>query len=778
MLKRIPKKYFLITAVVILECYFYIYGDMHSNYNDIDWDDLNGQKVITEIDKGSNAEKAGLKKGDIILSIQNEQIATFLLKPFPDQFKPGSIVNYKILRNGKRFTIPVKFITDWERNKNFFIFYYLLVALIIFIGYFILFKKPGEKTSKLFFIFTQIYAICLNSDLYVNGNFGMIRTVIFVSVFPFLGPFVTNFFLYFPKRRRMLDKIKYLLPVMYSLTIPVSLFMAITTIKFCYNMNVHADGLFTLALKIGLFWMGLTLSAAILVSLYNFFKIKEIAAHNQLRWVMIGVLVGLFPETLFGFGMQPNFNFDEIIPHSQDFVWAVGTIIMFICISFAILRYKLWDIEIIIKRSLLYFSLTIVLVGGYLLLYRLSGIIVNENTDASRLIGLFFSAVLFIPSREFLQKRIDTFFHREDYDPTTAALNFEHKLIGKYDSGNLIEEVCREIDNIFHFTSFAFSTLNGTNDLVVSYGLGKAKSVEGISFNLPAELNQNSAGLNTIAASDLKSQPPFFSDIKAEVITRVKYENSLAGFFICGPKRSERIYTRQDIEMLNLLANRTATILQISRLYKAELERQTLIEKERLRISKDMHDEVGSSLTKIAILSEMIQKEKDNRGKTESSLSKISEISRDVIDNMSEIIWAINPKNDKLDNLAAYLREYAYEFLEGTNIDCHFNFMENYPPVALSAELRRNIFLVVKESLNNIVKHSLARAITLTLIYEEPELLINIKDNGKGFSEDKISMFGNGLSNMSRRIEEIGGKFNIASSPGKGVQTEISVKIG
>ncbi len=778
MLKLIPKKYFVLTAVVILECYFYIYGDLHFNYNDIDWKYSNGKMVLTEIDKGSNAEKAGLKVGDIIVSINNEKVKEFLLIPFPHQFRTTSVANYLIIRNGETILIPVKFETDWDRNKNFFILYYLLDAAIIFIGYFVLVRKPGEKTSELFFVFTQIFAICLNSDLYVNGNFGLLRTSIFVAAFPFLGPFVTHFFFYFPKKNELLNRWKFILPTMYSLTILVSSLMNISTVRFYFNMNDFTDNLFTVSLKTGLFWMGLTLSIAIVLSLYNFFKIKEVTAHNQLRWIMFGVLFGLLPETLFGFSMQPNINFNDIIPHSMDVVWAVGTIVLLLCISFAILRYRLWDIEIIIKRSLLYFSLTIILLSGYLLLYMLSGFVVSENSNASRLIGLLFSVALFIPSREFLQKRIDRFFHREDYDPTTAALNFEHKLIGKYHSDNLIKDICCEIDKIFHFSSFAFSTNNGAGSLVVKCGLGKAATFEGMNFKMSINQNDNSSAMQTIAASELLDPPQFLNTINAEVITIVKYENTLSGFFISGPKKSERIFTHQDIDMLNLLANRTAAILQMAKLYNAELERQTLLERERLRISKDMHDDVGSSLTKIAILSEMVQKEINTRAIAELSLTKISEISRDVIDNMSEIIWAINPKNDKLDNLASYLREYVYEFLEGTNIECHFDFMDNYTPVALSAEFRRNIFLVVKESLNNIVKHSSANSVTLKLIYDVPNLLLNIKDNGKGFSEDKISRFGNGLNNMGKRIEEIGGKFNIISSPDKGVLTEITVKIG
>ena len=775
-LKGVPNIYFFITVIVIAECCLYLYGDMHSNYPDIDMATAGSNYVITNVEKGSNAQKSGLKKGDIILTVQNEKINDYLLIPFPNQYKPASTINYEINRNGERKNISVKLQTDWSRNYRFFIFYYMLACVIILIGYFVLIKKPYEKTSRLFFIFTQIFAICLNSDLYINGEFGLYRTAIFVCTFPFLGPFVTHFFLYFPKRNKMLDK-KYLLPLIYSFTALVSLFMIFATVKFYLNNNHSTDKLFTLSLKAGLLWMGITLSAAIILSIYNFFKIKELTAHNQLRWIMIGVLIGLLPETIFGFSMQPYINFDNIIPHSMDVLWAFGTIVLLLCITFAIFRYKLWDIEIIIRRSLLYFSLSLILASGYFLFYRLSGLIMEQNTYTSKFIGLFFSVILFIPSREILQKRIDEIFHREDYDPTSAALNFERKLIGKYETNDIMHNICAEIDNIFHFTSFAFLTGSELNNLVVKCALGKAKDLKGRNFILPEELNHLKNNIQTIAVSQLKKTPSFFKSINAEIITRVSYENNLTGYFICGPKLSERIYTRQDIELLNLLANRTAMFFQISTLYKARLERQTLLERERLRISKDMHDEVGSSLTKITLLSEIIRREIDSRVKTESNLDKISEISRSVIDNMNEIVWAINPKNDKLDNLAAYLREYIYEYLDGTGIYCQFDFMENFPPLNLTAEYRRNIFLVVKESFNNIVKHSSATAVNLKFVYDAPKLNITIKDNGKGFSIDNISKFGNGLNNMTKRIEEIGGKFIINSSPDKGVIIEITIGI-
>jgi signal transduction histidine kinase len=215
----------------------------------------------------------------------------------------------------------------------------------------------------------------------------------------------------------------------------------------------------------------------------------------------------------------------------------------------------------------------------------------------------------------------------------------------------------------------------------------------------------------------------------------------------------------------------------MSILYKNELERQTLIEKERLRISKDMHDEVGSSLTKIAVLGELVQREINNKDKIEPSIKKITSISREVIDNISEIIWAINPKNDKLENLASYLHEYVSDFLEGTGISASFESIENFPSIELSAELRRNIFLVMKEIVNNAVKHSHASNFNLKLDFCDGKFLLSLSDNGTGFSSEQKSKFGNGLTNMKKRIEDIGGIISIESSASTGTMIQIEVAI-
>ncbi len=204
------------------------------------------------------------------------------------------------------------------------------------------------------------------------------------------------------------------------------------------------------------------------------------------------------------------------------------------------------------------------------------------------------------------------------------------------------------------------------------------------------------------------------------------------------------------------------------------LEQERALEHERARISRDMHDEIGSNLSEIAILSELAKKNPEN---AEHHVQEISELTTEVIDNVSEIVWAMNPQNDRLDNLIAHTRRFAVKYLGLANINCRFTSPENIPGHLVSAEFRRNIFLVVKETLHNIVKHSFATEVLFVVNFSDHNLEIKIKDNGKGFSLEKLQTSGNGLSNMKKRIEDVGGTIALRSTPGKGTRIDFSARI-
>jgi signal transduction histidine kinase len=197
--------------------------------------------------------------------------------------------------------------------------------------------------------------------------------------------------------------------------------------------------------------------------------------------------------------------------------------------------------------------------------------------------------------------------------------------------------------------------------------------------------------------------------------------------------------------------------------YEKELAVYKAQQEERERISADMHDELGSGMTAIRLMSEIARnKMKEN---TPIEIEKISRSANDVLNKMNAIIWSMNSGNDTLDNLVSYIRSYALEYFDGTPIDCKVNTPENIPDSELIGDKRRNIFLCIKETLNNALKHSNASLIIIDIELNH-QLKISIADNGTGIDLENLRQFGNGLKNIGRRMESIGGTFKIENNNG------------
>lgn len=201
-------------------------------------------------------------------------------------------------------------------------------------------------------------------------------------------------------------------------------------------------------------------------------------------------------------------------------------------------------------------------------------------------------------------------------------------------------------------------------------------------------------------------------------------------------------------------------------LEREQMQRELALERERGRIARDIHDEVGPGMMRIAILAETV--EEGNIGTSEH----IAETALEVIDAMNGIIWMTNPKNDTLDNLSAYLQEKTGEWFErigatkGMTLD--FALPDEVPALILGGDVRRNLYLSIREALNNAVKHSEATHIELALLlFGEGQNLTRfewrVSDNGIGFDKTNVSPFSNGLMNMQSRLEEIGGECEIVN---------------
>jgi len=197
--------------------------------------------------------------------------------------------------------------------------------------------------------------------------------------------------------------------------------------------------------------------------------------------------------------------------------------------------------------------------------------------------------------------------------------------------------------------------------------------------------------------------------------------------------------------------------------YEKEMAVYKAQQEERQRISADMHDELGSGMTAIRLMSEIaMDKMKDQ---TPVELERISHSANDVLNKMNAIIWSMNSSNDTLGSLIAYIRSYATEFFDNTPVYCKVNAPDLHESDEISGMKRRNIFLCVKESLNNIIKHSKATRVEITISVDKL-LQVVITDNGIGIDLESPAAFRNGLKNMRNRMESIGGTLRIRSEQG------------
>jgi ligand-binding sensor domain-containing protein/signal transduction histidine kinase len=206
------------------------------------------------------------------------------------------------------------------------------------------------------------------------------------------------------------------------------------------------------------------------------------------------------------------------------------------------------------------------------------------------------------------------------------------------------------------------------------------------------------------------------------------------------------------------------------------LEQEHALEQERTRIAQDLHDEMGAKLCRISFLSEHARREDITPTDLQEQITSISDDSREVLHSLDEIVWAVNPQNDTLEHVASYLGQYAQDYFQVTGIECEVDNATLLPPYPVPSQMRHHLFLAVREALTNVLKHSGATKVKVSLAGNDSQFQITIEDNGKGFDlsaaqvniDSSASESGNGLVNMARRLSKMGGNSKFESKQGSG----------
>jgi len=207
---------------------------------------------------------------------------------------------------------------------------------------------------------------------------------------------------------------------------------------------------------------------------------------------------------------------------------------------------------------------------------------------------------------------------------------------------------------------------------------------------------------------------------------------------------------------------------------KSQLE----IEKLKLKIASDLHDNIGAGLTEISILSEVAERSGGNSGSVvKNDLRKISDTARLLVDSMSDIVWVVNPQRDSLHDLIVKLKDSYNEFFSTIGISFRVNNIEKNDDIKLPMEYKQNLLLMFKEAINNAIKHSGCKKLTLEAFYKNDMIEIILMDDGHGFNYNDVK-FGNGIKNMENRAKKLKGELNWKSEPGNGTTVKFSGKLG
>ena len=209
----------------------------------------------------------------------------------------------------------------------------------------------------------------------------------------------------------------------------------------------------------------------------------------------------------------------------------------------------------------------------------------------------------------------------------------------------------------------------------------------------------------------------------------------------------------------------------------ALLKQQEALEKERSRIARDIHDQVGASLTQVALLGELVETDKNLPDEVQAHAQQISQTARETTRALDEIVWTVNPSNDTLEGLINYICKHAQEFLAIAGLRYRLEVPEDLPATSISPEVRHNVFLASKEAVTNIVRHAKATSAWVRLRLDASSFTLEIEDNGGGIADPDAPSVRNGLRNMRKRMEDIGGTFSITRGAEGGALVRLTVPI-
>ncbi len=206
-------------------------------------------------------------------------------------------------------------------------------------------------------------------------------------------------------------------------------------------------------------------------------------------------------------------------------------------------------------------------------------------------------------------------------------------------------------------------------------------------------------------------------------------------------------------------------------------ERRHALERERARIAQDLHDDLGTSLTEVGLLSALARRPAASTVEAAAHLDDIGQKVRSMVTALDEIVWAVSPKNDTVPAVAGYLSQFADRFLQTAAIRCRLDVAPDLPARPVSSEQRHQLFMAFREALNNIVRHAQAQEVRVRVEVVDDVMVVRMEDDGRGLEPGPLAAGADGLSNLRERLDRLGGTCNIESQPGRGTSVRFTLPL-
>jgi signal transduction histidine kinase len=615
------------------------------------------------------------------------------------------------------------------------------IGMMFFLGLFSLMvglvaalKKPGDIRAVIFFFMVfSVSLIFLTFGSYTSRNISFtykIFTVLWginVIGFSFFPSLFLHFCLIFPRekgfaRNKLFLTILYLLPVIVSMI---------------YQPRISY-------LSLNLFFMA-CLIGGIASMIHSYITLKSAEERTQIRWVLwgVGIFVIVFLITTF---IPILFEGQRLV---SDRVPSLFFIFIPLSIAFSITKYRLMDIDTLFDNTLIY---TITL--GFLAATDIGVISFFSNIKSEFFqISEPFAAVLsvwlvifaYIPVRNTIKRGVKRVLKREVYDLNDVTIRLSSHLISASDIPSVLKKSLEIINETLHpkgGEAFLFDEMKDNT------------------LHLPVE------DIKTLKASKhLYDLTGYTEKLNTSgVIVPVIGSTGTLGYLLLKEKYSGRLYSGEDLQLLNTIASRIGLAIENIRM-----------REERERLSREIHDGIGGSLTNAILTIDALSKESDDRSKIDRHLKILKKLISDGLTDLRELLWALEDEEYTLKEIISHIKERVKTIMDGKNIPYDIGVDMENEGIIFSPKARLNIIRIIQESLTNTIKHAGAGKVSILIDEKDRKVTIRIKDDGKGFDPSDIHSKGYGLRNIKKRCDEIGARLDIISKPLRGTEIEINM---